>query len=335
MNTNDKNPPHRHLAIGALAALLVVASGCKRKTEGAPDAAIPVIPPRLTSVEVEDRTPEDKRIANATVDVAALKAELEDRLRGSGAFRAGPPPSRDGAAPSPSRADPVADARVMFVAEAIEAPEVPDKGLVRVLVSFQVSVKPVTHDDGPRPWKENVQAGTEAPYQRRDGKTPDLGPLVQKVVARLISDLTGEYVARLALPGASDADVLAAIANADAGDVKEQAIRLAGDRRLKAAIDPLLALLSHDDENVRDAALGALLQMREPRTVSELGKSRSMRDHHEMRKIIEAIAILGGDEAISYLKFVEDAHEDEEIKKLAGQALVRIERRQKGSKAAP
>jgi HEAT repeat protein len=92
-------------------------------------------------------------------------------------------------------------------------------------------------------------------------------------------------------------------------------------------VPTLLKLLSSEDESVRDAALGALVELRERRAVSEIAKQRSMRDQREMRKILDAIATLGGDEAIEYLSFVADAHEDEEIKGMAKQALERLKRR--------
>jgi hypothetical protein len=42
-----------------------------------------------------------------------------------------------------------------------------------------------------------------------------------------------------------------------------------------------------------------------------------------MRKIIDALASLGGQEATDYLSFVADAHEDEEIRNMAKAALLR------------
>src|SRR5206468_7769825 len=50
----------------------------------------------------------------------------------------------------------------------------------------------------------------------------------------------------------------------------------------------LLKLLDDPDEPTRDAALGALIALGDRRAVSALTRSRSLRDRHEMRKIIEA-----------------------------------------------
>jgi hypothetical protein len=49
-----------------------------------------------------------------------------------------------------------------------------------------------------------------------------------------------------------------------------------------------------------------------------------MKDGREMRKIIDALAAIGGQEATDYLSFVADAHEDEEIREMAKAALFRL-----------
>ena len=89
----------------------------------------------------------------------------------------------------------------------------------------------------------------------------------------------------------------------------------------------LLALLEAPEEPLRDAALGALIALGDQRAVAELARHRSLRDRREMEKILEAIAILGGDEARSYLSFVADTHDDESIRKQAAEALRRLDRR--------
>ena len=115
----------------------------------------------------------------------------------------------------------------------------------------------------------------------------------------------------------------------------EPAIRVAGERRLRDEVPVLLELLENPSEAVRDAALGALIQIGDRRAVTALAKSRSMKDRREMRKILDAISILGGDEALDYLSFVAESHDDEEIRGLAAAAKGRLERRQKSPSPAP
>jgi uncharacterized protein HemY len=47
-----------------------------------------------------------------------------------------------------------------------------------------------------------------------------------------------------------------------------------------------------------------------------------------MRKIIEAISILGGQEADEYLSFVAATHDDDEIRAEAAAARIRLQRRE-------
>ena len=52
-----------------------------------------------------------------------------------------------------------------------------------------------------------------------------------------------------------------------------------------------------------------------------------MRDQREMRKILDAIAVLGGHEAAEYLGFVADGHDDPEIREMAAEAKKRLLRK--------
>jgi hypothetical protein len=143
---------------------------------------------------------------------------------------------------------------------------------------------------------------------------------------RVAGDLVDGFAARERLATASPAAIHAAL-RADGGELQEQAIRVAGERKLRDEVPALLDLLDNPNESIRDAALGALIQIGDRRAVSALTKSRSLRDRREMRKIIEAIATLGGDEALDYLSFVAATHDDEEIRALATAAKQRLERR--------
>jgi HEAT repeat protein len=92
-------------------------------------------------------------------------------------------------------------------------------------------------------------------------------------------------------------------------------------------VPDILGLLADEDEAVRDAALGALVEMRERSAVKALAESRPMRDVREMRKVLDAIATLGGREAMDYLAFVAETHDEEDIRAMAKEALERLKRR--------
>src|SRR6185369_10212012 len=108
----------------------------------------------------------------------------------------------------------------------------------------------------------------------------------------------------------------------------------AGARGLTSEAPSLLALLDDPEESIRDAALGALIALRDQRAVAQLARHRSLRDKREMTKILEAISQIGGEEAEQYLSFVADAHEDADIRQQAREAHERLLRRRGGGDAA-
>ncbi len=116
---------------------------------------------------------------------------------------------------------------------------------------------------------------------------------------------------------------------ADGGELRQEAIAAAGERQLREEAPRLLKLLDDPDERTRDAALGALIALGDRRAVTALTRTRSLRDRREMRKIIEAVSILGGQEADEYLSFVAASHDDDDIRiAAAAAARERLLRRQ-------
>jgi hypothetical protein len=246
-----------------------------------------------------------------TIDAQALTKQLESQLRGAGIFAPG--------GPGDAGTTPVARVRVELAVEEVRTEE---KGAARARMHFRVDTRPSGLSG--LHWNEDIEAGGETVYPLKPA--PDLKLAFSKLTSRMLADLTGSYVGRQKIWRGGEKEVSAAL-SADAGEFRAEAIRVVAERHLSAEVPTLLKLLSSEDESVRDAALGALVELRERRAVSEIAKQRSMRDQREMRKILDAIATLGGDEAIEYLSFVADAHEDEEIKAMAKQALERLKRR--------
>jgi HEAT repeat protein len=292
-----------------LMLLALVGVGCKHKPAGPPPPP-PDIPPRLGQVVVQDRTPDEALPPGARVDPEALSRELRDKLAAAGVFA---PPAPDGAAGA------VARVRADLALEEVRAE---DKAAARAVIRFRVEPRP---PDGVAPhWTEDVQAGAETTYALTPA--PDRKALFTKLAARTLGDLASGYLARQKLWSGSADDVRSALA-VETGDLRIEAIRAVAQRHLTSEVPALLKLLSDDDETVRDAALGALVELHDRRAVTEIAKQKSMRDRREMRKILDAIAMLGGQEASEYLAFVADTHEDEEIRQMAKQALERLKRR--------
>ncbi|HEX3697446.1 MAG TPA: HEAT repeat domain-containing protein [Polyangia bacterium] len=279
-------------------------------------------PPFLGMVSVHDLSPAGS--VAVTLDTDALEESLRRRLLKSGVVVA--PATTDGSAgDDPAAAPPTVRLRGEV---ALDGAEVPGKALARVAVRMQLDTRP---SDAPGAIDEQLEGEGEKTYVVSKGASAAASRALQQQVfatlaERVAVDLLDGALARLKLRSASPESIHIAL-TADGGDLREEAIRLAGQRQLHQEVPRLLDLLTNDDEATRDAALGALIALKEPRAVSVLTKSRSLRDRREMRKIIEALSLLGGEEALDYLSFVAATHDDDEIRGQAAQAHERLLRR--------
>ncbi|MGA7740735.1 MAG: HEAT repeat domain-containing protein [Polyangia bacterium] len=200
---------------------------------------------------------------------------------------------------------------------------------VRADVRLNVSTRPAgavaSH------FAEDVRANAEMLY---DPDThPDKKAVFQRLAERAVGDLLAAYIARQKLWSADHQAVHAALLAP--GEMRLEAIRVVAAHGLRDEVPSLVSLLSDDEEDIRDAALGALVEMRDARAVPALTKTKSMKDRREMRKIVDALAALGGQEATDYLSFVADAHEDEEIRNMATAALLRLKGRSPARSQTP
>jgi len=241
------------------------------------------------------------------VDREALAGGTRSRLLQAGIF----------AGEAVENAKPGAAVARIRITLSMEVVRVESKAAVRASVRLTVSTHPAgvaaSH------FAEDVNANVEMLFDPE--AQPDMKKVISQAAERAADDLLTSYVARQKL-WASDPAALHAVLSAP-GDLRLEAIRVAAARRLGAEVPTLIALLSDDEETIRDAALGALVELRDPRAVPALTKTRSMQDSREMRKIIDALGVLGGQEAVDYLSFVAEAHEDEEIRNMAKAALLR------------
>ena len=302
--------------LATFAALAVVAApACKRS---APRPQAPPPKPVLGSITLDNLAlPPDKE----RLDEVSIEAELRRILGASGMFAAAAGDA--GAAPS-------ARARLAFTAECLEAG---GKGEARARVRLRVDTRP---SDAPGAVAFDLEVQGAEPYAvtppPAKGRAPAAGeprklPSLTALVMRVTGDLIEGVASRQRLQEGSPSALHAALI-ADGGELREEAIRIVGERQLRDEVPTLLKLLSADEEPIRDAALGALIAMRERRAVRALTESRSLRDRREMRKIIEAISILGGQEADEYLSFVAATHDDDEIRTEAAAARARLQRRE-------
>jgi HEAT repeats len=298
-------------------AALALGAACRRTPSP------PAIPPRpmLGEVSVVDSTARDEE--GARLDEDALAAGLRARLVDTRLFETS---SADaGAARGPTTR---VRARVLT-----EGAEVGDKGVARARVHLWIESRP---SDAPGALTEQLDGAGELLYavaSRGKGKSPAAfradedearRARFEKLVLRVAGDLLSELAARRRFATATPQELIAAV-RADGGELRGSAVRALGERHVAAGADVLLTLLDDPDEELRDAALGALISLGDRRAVTALTKSRSLRDRREMSKVIEAVSRLGGEEADDYLSFIASSHDDDEIRAEAAAARARMQ----------
>lgn len=304
--------------VGASAMLVVVAgSGCRRdQRSGAGEALPPRAPLVLGAIEVLLAPEGEGRVA---LDAAALRRVIEARLRASKLVSQPAVAGAEAGVDSPS-ALPEGAGQVRVVARVTaELIEVPPKAKVRAVAMVQLDTRP---SDVRGALSEQLAGSGEGELPSGAALTARTAA-AERVAERTVADLLDAYLARARLDLASPAELHAVIED-PASPLRDEAIRQVGARQLRDETPRLLELLRDDNEAVRDAALGALLALREPRAVHVLTKSRSLKDRREMRKILDALATLGGREALDYLSFVAEGHSDEEIRTMAAEARDRL-----------
>jgi hypothetical protein len=144
---------------------------------------------------------------------------------------------------------------------------------------------------------------------------------------RAVRDCVAVVGARVKL-ATGDARALVAAIDGKDDDLRDEAIRMAGDRRESAAVPSLLRRLKSDDHALRDRAIGALAAIGDRRAVRPLTEVAKFNEVTDLPKVLDALATLGGDEARSYLEFVGSGHDSPEIRDLAKEALVHLDRRE-------
>jgi hypothetical protein len=239
------------------------------------------------------------------VDDAALAAKARDALARAGIF------ALTGVTGKEPRAN------VAIAIDALGEGEPPDP---EIAVEVRVRIEVVPSGAGTARYGEDAAAVGQVPAGHG---VVYLGAAFQRLAERTTEDLLLAYAERQRLWLAADADVARALAS-DNPELRLEAIRIAGTRKLRAQLPTLIHLLTDVDEATRDAALGAVVVMGDRTAVRALTESRQMRDGYEMTKILDAVATLGGQEASDYLSFVSETHDDPDVRKVAKAALDRL-----------
>lgn len=206
------------------------------------------------------------------------------------------------------------------IAVGCERVEAEGRALERVGLEIKLDERP-----GTEPEALHAQLLATGVRTLSSSQQPSAPTDCQELATRTADDRLGRFLAEWHLKSAAPGAIAQAL-EVDGGTGRLEAIRLVGERRLKELGPRLFPLLHDDDEEVRDAALGAVLQLKDRRAVPVLTRGRDLQDRRELRKVIDALGVLGGQEAEEFLSFVADTHDDPEIKRMAHQALSRLGR---------
>ena len=274
----------------AVVALLIAACG---KGGGAPPDAAPDAPPPppvLGKVSVEVRG--WPTIAGVAPTSDALAERLQRALAASGVYRA------DGKGTVRVRAE---------VMVALDGP--PEPLTAATIVRADLEDDLPLHDrvlvEEPRPAPEDAPAKATAAVERA----------IDLAAAGVI---TKERL-RQADPRALDAAFAA-------GDREHQlyALAVVAEKRPRGFRDRAAALLASQDEELRDAAIGAIARVGDASSLPALTSLAKFSDADVLRRVLPAIAAIGGSEARDYLEFVRSGHAEPAIRELAAEALAKM-----------
>lgn len=297
----------RQVVFVAVALALASCRSCDPKSSVGPADSV-----ALGAVVVKSTTSVTLGHDELRIDEGKLAVMIEAQLREAGLFT----PPAPGAATATVTLE--AEGFALGSAEAAE---------IGVKIHLRISVHPEGADKG-RLGDDEAAIG-QAPVAKLDAA--DGKASLQRLAERTTQDLVGAYVRRQKLWRADDREVDrevgAALASGD-NELRVEALHVIGGRELHGLAAAVLLLLKDDDESVRDAALGALVALKERGAIRALADSHQMKDPREMGKVLDAIGSLGGREAEEYLGFVAETHDDEDIRGMAKEALERLHRRE-------
>jgi hypothetical protein len=173
---------------------------------------------------------------------------------------------------------------------------------------------------------EELPLSSKVLMQKPIGKA-QVAAVAHDTLVETVREAVHGMCAKAAIRGGDDSLAIAALDEKDP-ELVIYALGVVGDRKLVAAYDKIVALLHAEDEEERDAAIGTLVALGDERGVHALSELAEFKDLDLMRRVIDAIGAIGGDEAHDYLQLVASGHDVPAIQALAKEALDRLERRQ-------
>jgi hypothetical protein len=231
------------------------------------------------------------------IDASAVEASARDALAAAGF------PLGEGSRPH----------RALLVVREVRAlPPPAGEGHRRAEVTVEIVLAPAARGGGP-PLRESASAAVPLPADAaREGW---LGAL------RQAAQRASEGLALAVAAGDKPASALLADVSAKDPRVREQAIRVLGERRSRDAVPVLLARLKEEEPRLAHRILGALAQIGDERAVPTLIEVSRSGDAALTARLARYIGDIGGSEAEGYLLTLASGHADRRVRKAAREAL--------------
>ncbi len=151
---------------------------------------------------------------------------------------------------------------------------------------------------------------------------------LDELSAKAVAALSESLASRERLRRATHAELLSALSiGLREPSMRVWGLQVAADRDLREAASAAASSLESTDEHVRSAALSALVRFRDPATVPAITGGLDFNDYEELRAAIEAVHVIGGEEAVAFLEFVASGHSDPGMRLRAREALERMSAR--------
>lgn len=310
-----------------LLALCVAALGCGSKGDGdktarssptdplssslSKDAAVSKAPERTVVTSVEIKVVDPSRGPAREVYPRELAAKFGATLSDSPWYVSD---EADAAGFTPRRA----------VVEVLVGYSIVEQGSDGSPAVIAVIEAKVSFEDGVASLKPQMNILAERGFTNKERS--NLDGIVAEHVERAAADAAAALIVKEKIRVGPPDGAIAGLSSQEL-DIRTWSLAVIGERKLSAAFDQVVERLHSERDEERDAAIGALLSLRDPRAVGPLTRLAEFGDHALMRRMIDAVATLGGDEALDYLEFVSSGHPDDEIKQQAVEALRRLRRR--------
>lgn len=299
--------------LGILLCLGVVV-GCKR-----PDVTL-TLPMRVVDIQIASQTDGSAadHHAPAELDRETLLAAAIAGLRSAEVSVALAPAQRE-----PGDFVLQIELGLMYAAGTEAKPKPP---LLRALTAGLLRTRRGTDllSDDKTPQPELTRLQHLAVAEQSGAATSPSALIWSDLARRAVQDTAHSLGAQLRLCGVPTPE-LTKLANDNSRepDLRGVALRLLAMRKDQGAQKLVMAVLKDRQapSALRDQAIGALVELGDPKSVRPLLDSTEFRDRSELGKVLEAAAALGGDEAQRYLEFVSQSHSDAQIRDEAKTAL--------------